>query len=299
MSGGILRVAQRSDPYARIPRNTVDLLASRGQLAALGVLVWILGHGDSWEIRVGAMRRQLGLGEARWASIRSAMVDAGLLRQECYQGDGGRWVWVHTVTDEPVLERETVPGFSGHGASVPGKPGDISTTDSRMTDVRMTEHTNARVSALAAADAAVCGGSASRGGTAQEPKGQRPGRAPKQEHAEGGGPRKPSPSARPARGRLETASKSFEAFWAVWPAGHRRRRADAKRTWVSKNLDALADKIVADVQERRRRDRHWLNGFVPGPANYLREGRWEDDITPPSRCRLVVECGSGSMGITA
>lgn len=137
MSGGILRVARRTDPYARIPRATVDLLASRGHLAALGVLVWLLGHGDKWEIRIGAMRKALGVGPARWSTIRSALIDAGLLTQTCTQGSGGRWMWVHTLTDEPAPAAAeggdpTVPwfsghGFSGHGASVSGKPKDIST----------------------------------------------------------------------------------------------------------------------------------------------------------------------------
>lgn len=73
----------------------------------------------------------------------------------------------------------------------------------------------------------------------------------------------------------------FAEFWSVYPRREDKKKARDK--WRAKGLDALADRIVADVQERRARHRGWREGFVPLPTTYLNGERWEDaiDDTPP------------------
>ena len=48
--------------------------------------------------------------------------------------------------------------------------------------------------------------------------------------------------------------------------------------WKARNLDAMADTIIADVQARKARDREWLDGYVPHGSTYINGCGWEDDI---------------------
>jgi len=68
----------------------------------------------------------------------------------------------------------------------------------------------------------------------------------------------------------------FDDFWAEYPRGE--RRLHALRAWRNKNLDPIADAIIADVRKRRERHRQWLDGFVPHAATYLNGERWNDPI---------------------
>jgi len=68
----------------------------------------------------------------------------------------------------------------------------------------------------------------------------------------------------------------FEEFWAAYPKKAERKKAAS--AWKRRNLDRIADQIIADVQRRKRRDRFWLDGFIPNPTTYLNGDRWEDEI---------------------
>jgi hypothetical protein len=76
-----------------------------------------------------------------------------------------------------------------------------------------------------------------------------------------------------------TAPDRFPEFWETYPK--KRKKAEARKKWKAKKLDRLADKIIEDVKERQRRDKRWLDGFVPDPTTYLNGERWEDEIEPP------------------
>lgn len=73
----------------------------------------------------------------------------------------------------------------------------------------------------------------------------------------------------------------FDEFWAVYP--NKKGKADAKKAWRRKNLDALADLIIGDVKARAAGDRQWLEGFIPHGSTYVNAEGWQDAIEPPRR----------------
>ena len=70
----------------------------------------------------------------------------------------------------------------------------------------------------------------------------------------------------------------FADFWQVYPDKTGRKPSAEK--WKAKRLDAIADRIIADVRARAASDRKWLDGFVPNPMTYLNQERWNDPIQP-------------------
>lgn len=86
---------------------------------------------------------------------------------------------------------------------------------------------------------------------------------------------------------------AFNRFWTAYPK--KEKKPDAAKAWKAAKLDNLADMIVADVTRRRMDDVQWHDRqFIPHPASYLRQRRWEDEIptatqrhTEPPRRKLV------------
>jgi hypothetical protein len=70
----------------------------------------------------------------------------------------------------------------------------------------------------------------------------------------------------------------FDEFWAAYPV--KKGRANALKTWAAKKLDAIADKIIADVKQRVVADRQWLDGYAPHGSTYINRRGWEDAIEP-------------------
>lgn len=73
------------------------------------------------------------------------------------------------------------------------------------------------------------------------------------------------------------AKSRFEDFWEVYP--RKEAKKPARDKWVSKRLDKYADLIIEDVRKRQRFHFQWRDGFVPLPATYLNQERWEDEIS--------------------
>ena len=68
----------------------------------------------------------------------------------------------------------------------------------------------------------------------------------------------------------------FDDFWSVYPK--KVKKQEAKKKWRSRNLGLKADSIIEDVENRKARDRRWLDGFAPDPTTYINGSRWEDEI---------------------
>lgn len=68
----------------------------------------------------------------------------------------------------------------------------------------------------------------------------------------------------------------FSEFWAVYPV--KKDRKTCAQKWKSRNLDRLADMIIADVTRRRIDDVQWQNGYIPHPKTYINGDKWEDEI---------------------
>lgn len=74
-------------------------------------------------------------------------------------------------------------------------------------------------------------------------------------------------------------SRRFDEFWSVYPV--KKGRAAAEKTWTSKNLDSIADSIIADVKQRISGDRQWIDGYIPHGSTYVNGRGWEDAIEAP------------------
>ena len=68
----------------------------------------------------------------------------------------------------------------------------------------------------------------------------------------------------------------FDAFWECWPKNDRKQdKAKCAAKWSKDGLDAMAEKIVADV-EAKKATAKWRDGFIEAPIVYLNNRRWED-----------------------
>ncbi len=68
----------------------------------------------------------------------------------------------------------------------------------------------------------------------------------------------------------------FPEFWNIYPL--KKGKVAAEKKWKAKNLDAIADRIIADVQNRMKDDRQWLQGYIPHGSTYVNQEIWQDDI---------------------
>ncbi len=86
----------------------------------------------------------------------------------------------------------------------------------------------------------------------------------------------PSPKARAKEKSLGQQAARFDEFWAAYP--NRKGKAEALKKWRALSLDAIADRIIADVKARIACDREWISGYVPHGSTYVNGRGWEDEI---------------------
>jgi len=81
--------------------------------------------------------------------------------------------------------------------------------------------------------------------------------------------------------KAASSPSRFDDFWKVYPV--KRAKQNSQKAWLKDQakFDAMADKLIADVQNRIEKDGQWLAGFVPYPLTYLNQERWTDDVIPP------------------
>jgi hypothetical protein len=85
---------------------------------------------------------------------------------------------------------------------------------------------------------------------------------------------------------LSTTSDRFENFWAVYP--RKAAKGAARNAWDKLQPDeGLAETIVSAVKAQSRSDQWLRDGgqFIPFPAKYLSDRRWEDEqpqLHPPA-----------------
>jgi hypothetical protein len=81
--------------------------------------------------------------------------------------------------------------------------------------------------------------------------------------------------------RLEKPAKvsaHFEAFWAAYP--RKVDKAGCLRKWTANGLDKVGEQIIAHVKAKATTHDWQKDGcrFVPMPATYLNQRRWEEQI---------------------
>ena len=72
-------------------------------------------------------------------------------------------------------------------------------------------------------------------------------------------------------------SKGFETFWASYPKNHRQAKAAAFKKWEDKGLEDKTAHISNHCRERAKRDKKWLDGYVPMPTTFLNQERFDDE----------------------
>lgn len=74
----------------------------------------------------------------------------------------------------------------------------------------------------------------------------------------------------------------FDRFWDLYPEKESKAGAFAAWKKLNPNQD-LQDTILKDVALRIENDPRWLDKYIPFPARYLKEKRWESPIKPASQ----------------
>lgn len=70
----------------------------------------------------------------------------------------------------------------------------------------------------------------------------------------------------------------FEAFWESYP--NKTGKDAAYRAWRSQQRNLPdAETLVAIVRAHRTGNAKWLAGYIPNPATWLNQGRWQDALT--------------------
>lgn len=74
---------------------------------------------------------------------------------------------------------------------------------------------------------------------------------------------------------LDRQADPFGEFWTTYPK--KVGKKPAREKWKAKKLDQHAAVILADVRDRMRLDGRWKEGYIPNPATYLTQERWQDE----------------------
>lgn len=81
---------------------------------------------------------------------------------------------------------------------------------------------------------------------------------------------------REGKGR-EGTDRRFEEWWSIYPK--KVKKKPTHDLWVRRELDAIADTLIADTQARMKKDDRWKRGFVPDPTTYINQERWTDEAS--------------------
>ena len=72
----------------------------------------------------------------------------------------------------------------------------------------------------------------------------------------------------------------FDRFWKAYPV--KAGKGEARKAWLKlKPSEELTDTMIKAVERARREDDRWLNGYIPNPATWLNQARWDDEPVKP------------------
>lgn len=98
-------------------------------------------------------------------------------------------------------------------------------------------------------------------------------------------PSKPRQEQEQEQDKKENIPPGFALFWSCWPSSDRKGgKGKCLEAWKKAKAEAIADQVVAHV-ERMKASRDWTkNGgeFIPGPATYLNQRKWEGARDEPN-----------------
>lgn len=83
-------------------------------------------------------------------------------------------------------------------------------------------------------------------------------------------------------------TSDFDAFWTAYP--RKTGKKAAFKAW-RKATDKPALDVIIKAIEARKQTEQWRKDhgqFIPHPATWLNQGRWDDEVAPISKPRIVV-----------
>lgn len=86
---------------------------------------------------------------------------------------------------------------------------------------------------------------------------------------------------KPSVQRKRRTADRFEEFWSLYPV--KRGKAEALKKWKARRLDEIADRIIADVNNRIANDSQWKRGYAPYGSTYVNQSVWEDETVEQER----------------
>lgn len=96
---------------------------------------------------------------------------------------------------------------------------------------------------------------------------------------------------------VDQATTRFDEFWATYP--RKIGKGAARKVWARiKPNNELHTKIIAAVIEAKRSDQWQRNNgqYIPNPATWLNQGRWEDELTSKETLENAINWTSSSSG---
>jgi hypothetical protein len=95
-------------------------------------------------------------------------------------------------------------------------------------------------------------------------------------------PRKP-------KNRVEYTT-DFQTFWDVYP--EKTGKGKAYEEWVKIRMsESLFSEIIDSVNKHIEHSQKWQNGYIPNPATFLHQRRWEDQPDGHKKIRSAVDIG--------
>lgn len=76
-------------------------------------------------------------------------------------------------------------------------------------------------------------------------------------------------------------SDSFEKFWSVYPK--KANRGAALKAWNELSPDETLTERILKAVDQQKKSKQWTDDsgqFIPYPATWLSQGRWEDELEP-------------------
>ena len=80
-----------------------------------------------------------------------------------------------------------------------------------------------------------------------------------------------------------TGGKEFEEFWQAYPRKVGKSAAQKAFSKIGESLDVL----LSALEQQKRSDQWTRDGgrYIPNPATWLNQGRWQDEVSPPAAAK--------------
>ena len=105
---------------------------------ARGILVYLLSKPETWVVRKSDLVAMSPISEYLTTNIIRELERSGYIKRDKHQDDKGRWTWHTWVYDKPIPQNmgggSTIPQNTMYGKTMPGKVGNIVSTELKKTD---------------------------------------------------------------------------------------------------------------------------------------------------------------------